>query len=98
MDMKEVVIRKISKQTEVSKVSESKYYGIEDRGDKAFITQSEYDSNNFILLATEALTLGNAYSTRCTENLEVLLTELINTGFVVYEFDTYKELFKWLSE
>jgi hypothetical protein len=96
--MKEVVIRKISKQTPVLKVSVLKYYGIEDNGDKGFITQSEYDSNNFVVLATEALTMGNSYCTHCTNNLEGILTGLINIGFVVYEFDTHKELFKWLSE
>ena len=98
MDMKEVVIRKTSKQTSVSKVSVLKYYGIEDNGDKAFITQSEYNSNNFIALSPDHLTQGNSYFTDCTKNLEGILTEFINLGFVVYEFDTYKELFKWLSE
>jgi hypothetical protein len=98
--MKEVITVKTKLKTiEASKVSPIKYYGVRDSvGDRGFITRSEYESGDYIVLCVEEVTEGNGYYTDTTESLSELITSLVNLEFKVYEFDTYKELFKWLSE
>lgn len=100
MDMKEVITVKTKQKTiEASKVSPSKYYGVRDSvGDRGFITRSEYESGNYIVLCTPGVTEGNGYNVNTTESLSELITSLVNSKIKVYEFDTHKELFKWLSE
>jgi hypothetical protein len=98
--MKEVITVKTKLKTiEASKVSPNKYYGVLDNaGDRGFITRSEYESGDYIVLCTYGVTAGNGYYAETTESLSELVTSLVNSEVKVYEFDTYKELFKWLSE
>jgi len=98
--MKEVITVKTKQKTvEASKVSSIKYYGVLDSvKDRGFITRSEFESGDYIVLSTVEVTEGNGYFTDTTESLSELITSLVNSGIKVYEFDTYKELFKWLSE
>ena len=98
--MKEVITVKTKQKTvEASKVSPIKYYGVLDSvKDRGFITKSEYESGDYMVLGTDGITEGNGYYTDTTESLSELITSLVNSGIKVYEFDTYKELFKWLSE
>ena len=96
--MKEVIVTK-QKTVPASKVSQSKYYGIRDTiGDRGFISRSEFDSGEYIVLCRVDITMGNGYNVDSTQSLPKLITSLVSGGIKVYEFDTYKELFKWLSE
>jgi hypothetical protein len=98
--MKEVIVVKTKQKTiEASKVSPTKYYGVHDTiGDRGFITRSEFESGDYIVLCTVDITRGNGYNVDSTRFLSELITSLISKGIKVYEFNTYKELFKWLSE
>lgn len=96
--MKKVVIKQELKEVSVSNLSTDKYYGIKEVS-KGFISQSDYDSNRFIVLCVMGITLGNSWGSYSNcRSLKTLTEKLISDGFEVYEFDTYKELFKWLSE
>jgi len=98
--MKEVITVKTKLKTiGASKVSPIKYYGVLDSiGDRGFITRSEFESGDYMVLCTPEITEGNGYCTITTKSLSELVTSLVNLEFKVYEFGTYKELFKWLSE
>lgn len=82
--------------TLLSDVSAGKYYGLipnpNDETDKAFVVREQYESGDFIVLSLTELTNGNDY--RRDSDLEFLL----GCFSEIYEFDTAKELFKWLSE
>jgi hypothetical protein len=98
--MKEVITVKTKLKTiEASKVSPIKYYGVLNTvGDRGFITRSEFESGDYMVLCTREITDGNSYYTITTKSLSELVTSLVNSEVKVYEFGTYKELFKWLSE
>ncbi len=76
----------------------SKYYGIKSPCDsRGFITRQNYDSDNFIVLALKGITNGNCWGW-FSNDLKELVKTLVLNDFEVYEFDTYQELFRWLSE
>lgn len=100
MDMKKVVIKQVVAEVSIKDLSVKKYYGVkENLGIKGFITQSDFDTNRFVALCTDEVTRGNNWPAfdGC-RSLKTLTEKLIKAKFEVYEFETYKELFKWLSE
>lgn len=97
--MKKVVIKKELKEVSIDLVSVEKYYGIEEFDNKGFITQAQFESDKFITICTTEITKGNGWPSynKC-KNIHSLISRLIVDDITVYEFDTHKELFKWLSE
>ena len=98
--MKKVVIKEVVQEVSINNLSLDKYYGIKESPNwKGFITQSDYESNRFVTLCSEELTRGNGWEihNNC-RSLKTLIERLLKSNFEVYEFDTHKELFKWLSE
>ena len=76
-----------------------KYYGVIYKygGDKGFISALEY-KDKFTIFCATSLTEGNCFGgfENCT-NLQKLC-EQAQDNFTIFQFDTYKELFKWLAE
>jgi hypothetical protein len=80
-------------------VSISKYYGVKHHGGpKGFITSTGY-RKSFYTFSEDKLTIGNGWG-REYSNLKELIGYLlgVNLPFEVYEFDTAKEMFKWLAD
>lgn len=95
--MKEV--REQVETVSVSQVDQSKYYGVErfQQECRGFVTRGDYNVGSFILAATESVTNGNGWTQYRDEDLGRMIRFIIKRR-KVYEFDTAKELFKWLSE
>ena len=97
--MKKVVIKIEASQTLLSKVSSEKYYGIVNKqGDKGLITRQDYESGDYLVYVADHITKGNGFGYRKSNLKELLKVHVDSSMFQVYEFDTHKELFKWLSE
>lgn len=98
--MKIQVIKEVQIPTlDPANVRSNNYYGViqKHRGDKGFVSTSSY-KGRFIILCVDSLTTGNSFAgcesyatlkELCTENQE---------RFTIFQFDSYKELFKWLAE
>jgi len=98
--MKMQVIKQVQIPTlDPTDVRSDKYYGIipKEGGDKGFVSASPYQGE-FTILFVDSLTTGKSFAIcesyatlkeLCTENQE---------HFTIFQFDTYKELFKWLAE
>lgn len=97
--MKTVILGEVT-QVSCENADPQKYYGVLIRDiDKGFITQETYCKGNFRVLASYDLTEGNNYSNFTgAVTLAEFVKEIIQRGEQVFEFDSYKELFKWLAE
>jgi len=90
-------------------VTSGKYYGIlmiTNNKRKAFISANvlmPYKPNNKIpqirvyqVMCLDALTTGNGWSKYSDEDLKMCIEKCISDENIVYEFDTYMQLFNWL--
>jgi hypothetical protein len=82
--------------------SDDKYYGIslksQPKTPVGFVTREGFRRGNYLALAVNHLTEGNNYDAYRAERLEDFLNMLIsNSRFLVYEFDSNRELFAWLA-
>lgn len=95
--MKKVVNEK-EKEVAISACNVNKYYGFYSKNAscKGFIAREDFENGKFTAYCTEHITEGNNFDS--TNTFEDCLKMLVSRGFQVYEFDTYKQLFKWLSE
>lgn len=99
MKMKKVIIKVENELVEVSNVDEEKYYGMQGlHSNKGFVVQSQFKSGNFKILSSESFTYGNGWSDYENNNLISMFNRILKDNKTIYEFDTSKELFKWLSE
>ena len=85
---------------EPKNVNNKKYYGFSvaphKQDNKGFIARLYYKCDKYRAFSTYSLTEGNGYDQ--SDTLVGLVTKLEATEvFDVYEFDTSKELFEWLS-
>jgi len=100
--MKTVVVNEPNNQVALSRVSEDRYYGISTPVSKGFmkgfITRTNYNGGDFIAVARNYLTNGNGWTALRAYSLKETIKKVVNEGYVVYEFDTHTELFKWLAE
>ena len=82
-----------------SDVRSDKYYGMIHKygGGKGFVSALPY-KGKFIILCAIALTEGNCFSgfENCV-TIQDAVTKAQNM-FTIFQFDTHKELFKWLAE
>lgn len=100
--MKTVIIRSSNNTVPFSEVDSLKYYGIKHRTSTSvgFIAREKYKGGNYHAYCLDSLTDGNHLCTRNDisnhYNLSLLIKEFIENDFIVKEFDTYEEMFKWL--
>lgn len=101
--MKRVIQKEDVDTVAVNRVDPSKYYGVRLLRSvdeySGFISQEEYQSGNFRVMTASGITYGNNWDSFRDENLSILLSKLLNNGsFEIFEFDTYQELFQWISK
>lgn len=84
--------------TVVSNADPNKYYGIELWHDKGFILRKEYKEGSYTGIAADLMTQGNSWDGINSESLPETITNALDAGFSVFEFETSKELFAWLSK
>jgi len=80
---------------------EKKYYGVADGkyySSVGFITRTNYYDGNFIVISNGGCTHGNGWDCLKAPTLKKCVEEAVSRGFVVFEFETYQELFQWLAE
>lgn len=84
----------------VDNVADNKFYGVLAKGDvKCFISRKDFNDGDFIVRSSRKLTQGNSYDSFNNNCLRTMITKLVeHENFEVFEFDTAKELFKWLAE
>lgn len=65
-----------------------------------FMSRSSLDEGAWEALLIDSLTRGAKIliSPSAERYLSVALMELINNNYLVYEFDTAKEMFQWLAD
>jgi len=94
------VIKKLEKDNVVlvTDTDQKKYYGVINRfDDKGFITKDSFYSKTFTVKCCEDITIGNGFDMFNEYSINEIIDELLSHGFTVYEFNTYKELFRWLE-
>ena len=105
--MKEVLKKIEVVSVDISEVSVSKFYGAEKTTDgrKAFIIRSQHSEDGFVVISTKEMTDGNCYPSYAGSTLKQAIVNLkagsdneFRVEFRVFEFDTSKELFKWLAK
>lgn len=82
----------------LSEVSELKYYGVFFDNQKSFITKRNYFDGDYSAFLCMSVTKGNSYDGHDSCSLKETINSLISSSFIIYEFDTPKELFTWLAE
>lgn len=95
--MRKVIREQPKASINIAETSDAKYYGVLISGDKGFITAKSYGGPK-IILCPQSLTRGNGWDGYDAPNLKGTLEALLRDEKDVYEFNTAKELFKWLSE
>lgn len=87
-------------QVSCENVDPQKYYGVlVNNIDKGFITQETYCDGDFRVLACSDLTEGNNfYNFRGSETLTEFVKEILQRGEQVFEFNSCKDLFRWLAQ
>ena len=101
--MREVLKKVEVVSVDISEVSVSKFYGVDatSNGRKAFIVRSQQCTDKFVVISTHEMTDGNCYPSKVGNSLKQTIENLKagnDNAFRVFEFDTAKELFKWLSD
>jgi hypothetical protein len=86
----------------IKNVNYRKYYGMSYNGGKAFLTRKYYSSEPngvFIWRCVDGVNLGNGIM---ADGYKSVADAIDNCGscddIEVFEFDTAKELFKWLAQ
>lgn len=95
--MKTVIIPKSDvTSTCVSQTQDCKFYGIQRlNGDKGFITRENYKQGKYIARCLNLLTTGNSFTDFEGDTLQECLCCGTET-FTAYEFESVKELLRWL--
>ena len=94
------VISEQNKTVEVSEVVDGKYYGVFYRGNKGFITY-DMQRSHYVSSLDGVTCGGNLLHQVCKGDADNDFVEFVRELTAiseVYEFETSKELFKWLSE
>jgi hypothetical protein len=97
--MKQVVIEVPKNVVAADETIDSRFYGVDSGSSKGFICRSKYRTGPFTSFCGDNLTNGNTWSLdpEHSNSLQVAIKEYIRRGFSVFEFESYKELFKWLA-
>lgn len=74
----------------------NKFYGVKHGYHRGFLTRTDFDKGCFTTLLPGLLTNGNAFNCPLYSNLTDSINSLLDNGFEVFEFDTFKELMVWV--
>jgi len=101
IDMK-LVVKEINSfpRVGINECSDDKFYGcclISVEKTKSFIVKDKFRGGTYVAMTIDGTTKGDYYLFPPQDTLLKTL-ESMNDHFDIYEFDTAKELFKWLSE
>ena len=91
--------------------ADTKYYGVQTnltgnglsaaKGERGFITRTNYMSGKYIVLSSHRITKGNGWTFGVSgfDFLHDCVSKVLEKDdFFVFEFDTPRELFQWISE
>lgn len=98
--MKDVVQRHNSEVTRVyvENANLNKYYGVDCDGEREFIMSPKYRSDEYRIICADGMTYGNCRYEHCEDkSLQGIIAAALNDGLKVYEFDSARELFKWMA-
>jgi hypothetical protein len=62
-----------------------------------FITQTVFEKGDFIVISNGGCTYGNGWDQLTSKTLVGCIETALQRNFVVFEFETYQELFTWLA-
>lgn len=79
----------------VENCSEDLYYGIE-RNFRFFVTREQFEEGKFVARCLNNLSRGNGNSGLARDSLKELLSNAIEHGCKVFEFNSGEELMKWV--
>lgn len=99
--MKNVVKQIVPKSVvSIADAKADKFYGIlRPNRIRTFIIRQSYDKGSFrVPFVSDEMTNGNSYSNYEHNSLIEVISYAMDNDAEVKEFDTAKELFKWLSE
>ncbi len=88
----------------VTVVNNNRYYGfsLSKSGNmRGYITREVYGKGKYVCRCLSCLTQGNGWETWDDDTLHGVINRLIafaTNEYTVYEFDTYRDLMKWLLE
>ena len=82
----------------VTQASPNKYYGYLNGEVKGFISRDDYRRGPYRARSLNLLTMGNCLGVTPTDSLVDLIIALLGLSIVVFEFDTDKELIRWLAQ
>lgn len=75
------------------------FLGVETTLSRGFITkESPTPDSKYTVRGREGITAGSGMLSYDHNNLKVLIKNIIDKGYKVYSFPTYRELFLWLAE
>lgn len=79
-------------------MSNDKYYGVlSPSGCRGFITREHYHKGLFIVRSASGLTHGNEFQYNGSSLAELAESMMISC-YNIFEFDTWRELFRWMME
>jgi len=95
--MKSITLENVSTVTPPPFIGPMKYYGFRFVTGAGFVMQESYRSGDFVAVSGEGLTVKNSWNTFNSGSLITCLNKLIRNQAEVFEFDTDRHLFLWLS-
>ena len=99
--MKQVII-KTPTPTDIidaSDVSVAKCYAVlVNKREFGIVSRDQFETGNFNLLAAQGISNGNTYCTFTSQSLVTLVRACICMGHSVFEFDSFKEMCKFIAE
>jgi len=79
------------------KLSPKKYYAVRYADQAGMIVRERYERGPFHVLCFEEVTNGNMWDFFSSRHLSTVVRALVDKGFGVTEFSSYKEMLKFLS-
>ena len=98
--MKKVIIEeKNVPTTNVENTGNVRYYGFKrEPRDVGFITRESFSRGKYVPRSVGCITNANGWTHAEAKTLQECITELIRSGFDVYEFNTEQGLLRFLTE
>ena len=98
--MKQVILESLPVNISVKEVDEKKFYILHntENNDYGLIHSRNYPTNDYVAFSLLSFTMGNSYVST-NGNLNTYIENMLQVPYVeVFEFDTAKEMFKYLAK
>ena len=93
----QVILNKPQNQIPLEDINPRTYFG-SNIGDKAFLVREEFDAGNFRWVCLSDLTAGNHYDSHQGCSVEIAVKNMLQAGYIVFQFTSGRELLTWLLE